>query len=246
MKNLIIRTNNELVNLASKTLLVLLMLIVSGCASIPVVPEKGKSTIAITIDIDVHARYTGFGGFKPEKVFYIKLDNKDDTLKKEQIIAYGYRNCPFLDSFGGGCTDTFLLNTEPGVYAAVGAYGKTGTVFTTIFFPEDVIKSTIVTVGQDSLVYMGRYVFYSATLLRQMETPDDYQNHYYKRVLSNYGDLRNLITPASSLYFAVKTKEKFNSAIEEKRFLNKYIEMFKNTELENEIINRLNELNSFR
>lgn len=222
--------------------LVFLLLLVSGCTGIPVVAEKGKSSVAITIDVDVHAQITVLQSFKPEKVFYIKLDNKDDTLKKNQIIAYGYRNCPFFNELFGTCNDTFLLNADPGIYAAVGAYGKSGTVMTTIFFPEDVIKSTIVTVGQDSLVYMGRYEFYTATLFRQMETPDDYQKHYYKLALSNTGDLRNLIIPASPLYLAVKTKKIFNSTTDEKQFLNKYIKEFKDSGLENEIVNRLNEL----
>lgn len=126
-----------------RLLLVLQIFLCSGCAGIPVAAEKGKSSVAIAIKLDVHSQLTVMQSFVAEKVFYIKLDSKEDSLKKNQVIASSYQDCPFFDELFGVCKDTFLLNVEPGVYAAVGAYGKAGTVETTVFFPEDVIKSTV-------------------------------------------------------------------------------------------------------
>jgi hypothetical protein len=214
------------------------------CPEIQVAADKGKSSLAIAIDVDVHAQLTVMQSFVPKTVFYIKLDSKEDSLKKDRIIASGYRNCTFINGLFGKCKETFLLNTEPGIYAAVGAYGTAGTVEAMVFFPEEVITSTVVEVIPDSIAYMGRYDFYTTTFFTQLpnDSHDEYQKHYYLLAINNFGDLRKKIVPHPALYFALMKKEITQSPEAESAFLNKYASIFSENGYSIRFKNRIDEL----
>lgn len=158
------------------------------------------------------------------------------------ILSGRYRNCTFINGLLGRCKETFLLNTDPGIYAAVGAYGTAGTVKTMVFFTEEVIKSTVVEVMPDSIGYMGGYDFYPATFFKKItdDSPDEYQKHYYRLAINNFGDPREMLDPPLS--FELMKKEITKSPEAEKAFLNTYANTFSDNGYNIRFKNRIDEL----
>ena len=174
---------------------ILLMAVVSSslvaCQTIPAPMALNDKSSGIAIAVFIKE----FGGVhQPEKIYFIKLDENADEnalFSRTNIIQTNFRRGNYI----------YLLNAEPGNYAAVGGYeGPTsntrttssGWVITTgsgssskkdedkstkiTYFPKEMIKSTRVTVTPGMMAFMGEYQIRT----KQLKKPDDAQMHYYK------------------------------------------------------------------
>lgn len=134
---------------------------------------------------------------QPEKVYFVKMDQNADEnflFTRTNIIQTNFIRGNYI----------YLLNAEPGDYAAVGGhYGpksstartsSSGWTITTgsgsasstkkdedkstriVYFPKEMIKSTRVTVTPGMMAFMGEY----QVRTKQLKKPDDAQMHYYK------------------------------------------------------------------
>ena len=143
-----------------------------GCATLP--PPKPLDPQRAIIGISVKNRAPiRVIAQKNTVVYFIKVDKEEDLYTQEDIIQSNYAN--------GG--QVYLLNAEPGRYAAVASfYLRVGNKWTTIF-PKELIKLTEVTVAPGTIAFMGDYVVDSDT---GTENYDDAQSHYSRLVYTGY------------------------------------------------------------
>jgi len=216
----------------------------NGCVrSIPLAVNNETSAIAIKIDQRYTFIETSF--FLPsvksymmgiKNIYVIKLKDKSDSLKQDRMLASNFSLKPLFSGH-----DTFLLNIEPGYYAAVGAM-EDGIY---IYFPEEVIKESITEVKPNTMAYMGQFELQTISN-RSKYIPDELQQYYYSNLLF-YGHrdiqgkmfITNMPLPQ---FHAPKVKTILKSAELEKQFLSGILNTFSNTEWMQKIQNRLNEL----
>ena len=166
-----------------------------SCQTIPAPMALNDKSSAIAIAVFIKE----FGGSRqPEKLYLVKMDKDADEnsiFTRTNIIQTNFIRGNYI----------YLLNAEPGNYAAVGAfYGPESTsntrttssgwkITTTtgggfsnkqnedkstwiVYFPKEMIKSTRVTVTPGRMAFMGEYMVGT----RQLKSPDGAQLHYYK------------------------------------------------------------------
>lgn len=165
-----------------KAYAILPVLLVVGCASMPVPRLEDPQTSAIGIEVETQAP-VGIFRNKPDRIFFVRIDGEGD-ITQNQIIPSNFARDGRI----------YLLNAKPGKYAAVAAFrsqagapfapapqsgvsvsvsvGKTG--YTT-YFAKELIEATKVDVGRGEVVFMGSYVVRQSVGLRDAEP---IQNHY--------------------------------------------------------------------
>ena len=222
--------------------LLTITLLTGGCAKAPVATDANSSSVAITIDVDIYKNPLNMQNLKPETVYFIKLDSETDTLLKDSVIASNFKYESLLGNIKDGGVDSFLMNIPAGTYAAVAVSGLSGgnSPFRgrgnnqqIIFFPEEVIRESLVTVEPGSMVYMGNFEFNRVAFWNGMKNADEYQDHYY-----------NFIRKKSYLSqpYAATAKKIKNSNDDEKSFLKGHISTFKKTGWLTKLEKRLNQL----
>jgi len=220
-----------------------LLLVSGGCAktvNIPQAESASKSAIAISIHARIHLSYTQWGLFSPSSIYFIKLNDEKDSIRKADLIPSNY----VIRSIGRR-PNVFLLNVEPGMYAAVGAVGKASGVKIFAYFPEEMVKKTTIHVKPNSFYYVGTFTFETGSEMYSNQL-DATQNFYYKGLL--LGDHRevagkqkisNIKNPQ---YIPLVLKESNSAKSDEIEFLKDHKEVFKSTGWDSKIQNRLNEL----
>lgn len=223
-----------------KSLSLLALFVLFSCASIPKQTAQNNSAIAITISADVRSGLLSVKNVKPEKVYFIKLNSTNDSLLKNSGIVSEYNFESWLGSLTSDSTDNFLFDVEPGIYAAVAAYGQargaTGSNNPVlILFPEKMIKSTILEVKPNTIVYAGKYILDRGSFMDNMKDADEIQKYYYKPLIQKFREF-GLITISSPLKQIEQSKQI------EIDFLKGYSSKFSGTDWEIKLKNRLKEL----
>ncbi len=240
------------------------LVMISGCSTIsnnkllskafdiPPIPKQSfenRSGIAITVDQDygrvtIVGNHIDFGGkFKIKEIFFIKLNDRNDSLKKDKTIASDYYYEPVMAGFQADAVDNFLLDVEPGFYAAVGA--KAGRYY--LYFPEEIIKASVVEVKANRMVYMGEFKLEEISRKSADNSPDNFQYHYYSNLLlggHRYDIPGKVVIPwgHSTLFHAPKENKIIKSEEVEIDFLESYRGHFKKSGWEAAIENRLSDL----
>ncbi|MFC1479784.1 hypothetical protein ACFL6F_04220 [Planctomycetota bacterium] len=178
--------------LMTASMILLLVVLFGGCATIPVEePQAKKGVIAINATVFLKGDLLNWfpGTIQPIHAYFVKLDKGADMFKQTKIIRSN-------QTVGD---DMYLLNAEPGTYVAIGlqavqerdkkeeekkhAYDNTKMrFFKEVFFPKKLIKMTKVTVKPDSAAYMGMYMVSEPKFTERSKILDDAQKHYYKVV----------------------------------------------------------------
>ncbi len=213
---------------------------------VPPIPEpssENRSGIAITVDQNIRTGLLNEGKSQIKKIFFIKLEDKNDSLKKNKTIASNYYYVPFMAGFQADAVDNFLLDIEPGYYAAVGA--MVGMYY--VYFPEEVIKASIIDVKPNRIVYMGEFKLQKISYNKNNNSPDRLQHYYYSNVLlgSHRYEVHGKVAMPwgySSLFQAPKINKIIKSNEEEIDFLEGYLGFFKNSGWSESIQNRLSDL----
>jgi len=137
---------------------------------------QGNSTIGLTMKFAAPIGPRE----KAEVVYFIKIEEDSNLLEVKSVIR---------STFYEG-NQIYLTEVKPGKYAIV-ATGKEkvvpyyGDVELTVYFSEDLIKKTIVTVNASDFVYMGNY-YIKTKMLQPNKDLDKAQLHYYRLIT---GDL---------------------------------------------------------
>ncbi|MBI1887095.1 MAG: hypothetical protein HYS19_01780 [Nitrosomonadales bacterium] len=165
-----------------KAYAILFVLLVTGCASMPVPRMEDTQTSAIGIQVEAQAP-VGIFSNKPDRIFFVRIDG-EGNIEQNQVIPSNFAKDGRI----------YLLNAKPGKYAAVAAFrsqagspfapapqpgisvsvsvGKTG--YTT-YFSKELIEATKVDVGHGEVTFMGSYVVKQSVGLTDAEP---IQNHY--------------------------------------------------------------------
>jgi hypothetical protein len=124
-----------------------------GCATLPAPELLDPQRAVIGISVKTRVPLLKFPD-RPDMVYFIKGDEGEDlyTQGSESLIQ--------SNNLEGGYV--YLLNAEPGRYAAVACYlekeTEQGTYEYWTFFPEEMIKLTEVLVAPGTIAFMGEYV----------------------------------------------------------------------------------------
>lgn len=245
------------------TIIYILQTLVIGCAISPpiIAPNNGRSAIAIKIWMDTWShgltlpslnKTSGIQRIRPEYIFFIKLNSIHDTFKKKELFVSNYYYQSIKSGFQMDTVDSFCMNVEPGIYAVVGAVGigQTSGEQYIIFFPKNMIETTITVVQPDTITFMGEYVLDRFTTISiRMEQYNQEQpamgtegrtdqndpqmfyfnNHLFDLLMLNdkesvISKYRNLLPIMASMYESNHTDEA------EIEFLNKHIKTFENSD----------------
>jgi len=160
----------------------ILIFLITGCATLPAPIIESPQASAIGIQVKTEAPVGIFTDI-PDRIFFVKIDN-DDSIKQNQIIPSNYAKDGRV----------YLLNANPGQYAAVAAFKKqkalpfssapqsgvsvsfsVGSTGYTTYFPRELIEATRVNVGSSEAVFMGSYVVKQTVGLKEAEP---IQYHY--------------------------------------------------------------------
>ncbi len=201
-------------------------------------PIAGNSSaIAITVDQD----FAGRTKLRVETVMIIKLKDKNDSLKQNEILSTNYYRTPFMVGFQADAIDSFLLNVEPGVYAAIGAF--TDGIF--MYFPKEVINASMVEVKPNNMVYMGEFKLQNISY-EDAYFPDEFQQYYYSNQLfEKHKDYQgNMLISYSNirLHHASKVKNVITSTNFEIIFLKSCLSTFNESGWKDMIETRLRDL----
>ncbi|MCP3940029.1 MAG: hypothetical protein GY710_00910 [Desulfobacteraceae bacterium] len=213
-----------------------LSVLFAGCAGkIPQSTMNNNSALSISAGLNARASFLTKESINTTNVFFIRLDDENDSLQKQKVITSNYNKTPLMVGFQMDNIDSFCLNLEPGIYAAVAAkgVGANSNVKYYIYFPEEMIKKTIVNLKQNSMRYLGEFDFEDVSYKNQMNNPDKVQFYYFASGLidgvpgtSKPRYISNFITPQHHS----PSLEKFaNSKEKEVKFLNSVSGSFKNT-----------------
>jgi hypothetical protein len=178
-----------------KQIMIIMMLsavLSTGCASISVEePKPLKSLVALNTTVFLKADMLNWfpGTIRPVHAYFVKLEDGADLFAQKKIIQSNL-------TVG---EDMYLINAEPGTYAAVGMEAvqerekkedekkhpydnETMKFYKQVFFPKKMIELTKVTVGPDSAAFMGMYMVSEPKFTERGRILDNAQKHFYKVV----------------------------------------------------------------
>lgn len=219
-----------------------------GCATKSPAPlDDESSVLAINVGVGFHSNLTTFDCFRPEIVYFIKLDADNNIMSDDLIESTMNVEAWWGDNFIGRNT-TYLFNLKPGKYAAVAAYGygyiSNGNVI--YLFSEEMIRSSIVEVKTGSFVYMGAFLSEQGSLFKRFDTADNIQKFYFNKLSSIYKEHGGLLSghlfSEEYFYIATPLKEKFVSKEYKQKFLESQLKDFRGTEWEYLIKKEINAL----
>ena len=165
-----------------------------ACVSPPPTPEDSKSA-GLALHLDARGPITVFR-HKVDHVLFVEVDEEQgDSLLRSNIFYSNYSNDGYF----------YLLNPPPGRYIAVAGVGTreglplssppkrdtfTGKIETSpvdlttsisfsdsIYFNEELVRRTEVTVQPGSLTFMGEFLVHTSVLKRVV---DPVQAHYFR------------------------------------------------------------------
>jgi hypothetical protein len=235
-----------------------------GCATAPPkVQNEKKSAIAISVfmnnfSIGTGAKSLGEENVRFDYIFFIQLNNLDDSLLKRELFVSNYVYESLKASFQFDAVDSFFLNVDPGIYAAVGAVGtgRNSQEKFIIYFPKDMIESTIRKVQPNTVTYMGKYILNKLASLdifgfkrKQLKigsnetSNNDPQIFYSENYAFDFLKLEDGKTVISKYNHPVVVLSSLNKSLcsehDEYIFLNNHLKTFAETNWVSKIKNRL-------
>jgi len=221
---------------------------------VPTSMNDDNSAIAISVGVDSRSGWKDVEMVKMEKLFFIRLNNESDNLKNVSLKKSNFYYESLMVGFQTDSIDSFLMNTEPGVYAAVGGIGvgmNSGARFY-IYFSKEMIKKTIIEAKPGTIVYMGDFVLENVAYSYQMHEPDELQTYYFTNLLfDDHKQFHNKVGLIIKDILTWYTDPQFHSPKlysgsyskeTERKFLNSHLGTFKGTEWVNKIKNRISEI----
>lgn len=160
-----------------------LLLLLSACSSTrmmvpPSTPlNPNRSVVGISLK--------GGGAFAPTAVYFIRVQDGEDTASGTQLITSNYQTR--VDMYQ---QQFYLLNAEPGRYLAVACIKEGWGTFLhatgLTFFRMYSIQATEVVVKPGEVGFMGEYdLSFPFVALLYLNDPDKAQLHYQKLMVSN-------------------------------------------------------------
>ena len=194
-----------------KIVLCVLLISALGCGlpkNLRTVGEKDNSVIGISVKTITLSIFRN----KPEVIYFVKLDEKDENNLGNKIIPTNYTRGDYV----------YLINAKPGKYAAVASFfTQTENSYNT-FYDAAMIQSSVIEVGLNQLVYVGDFVVENQmkNLYQNIEqNGDKSQLHYYNLLKSfMYGTTycgvlsKNGKTKEGEIEFLKKTKVYFKDS----------------------------------
>jgi hypothetical protein len=223
-----------------KLILLFLVLFLSCISAPPKQSDPNNSAIGISITVEPSCLT-----FK--NIAFIRLNSIDDSLIQYPIIfSNDYYSTTFMRNLLelSGAVDNFLFDIKPGIYAAVGAYAQENSSEYLILFPEKMIKSTIIEVKPNSLVYSGRFYLKTPNLFEtiagEKKEIDNTQRYYHRPLLQ---ELKKIVGNLVMIHVLTPSLDEVKQSTEiENKFLKIYQNTFKDTEWAEKINNRLKSL----
>ena len=152
----------------------LLLLLAAACKSPPppVPATAGASVVALALRTrpDREVR-TG----RPVQAYFVKLAEGTDAAKQPVLLRSNFTE--------GGVM--YLLDAEPGRYAAVACYGRGEGREWTAYFPEDLILASAKDVPEGKAVLLGSF---EMDLRPITTTGDEAQHHYFQLLWPNWNE----------------------------------------------------------
>jgi hypothetical protein len=149
---------------------------------------------------------------RQDTVYFVKLDDKDESLLGAKLIPSNYTRGDFA----------FLVNAEPGKYAAVASYFQQTDNTYNSFYDLNTIQNTVTVVGPGQIAYMGAITVdnHLNNIYNNIEqNGDKAQLHYYNLLKSiiygtHYCGSLNIKEQSSQLEkeFLIKTKGYFKDS----------------------------------
>lgn len=230
-----------------------------SCISIP---EKyrnsANSVIAVSLNVDVpegtpfvNTIFTLWVGYSSVSMIFIKLNSLDDSLNKDEIYISNFNNPKALIDSPENDRHSFLLDAPPGIYAIVAAYGESvGSQGKyppdhILFFPKEMIKSSIIKVEAGNIAYMGTYTISNCGIEPNIVNTDSTQRHYYqlmypKKDGSGKAFARYLKSRYKDFYIpcAPKMLRVQKSSQDEKKFWKEHLYNFKKSSWYNNVLEK--------
>lgn len=195
----------------------------TACATTAKPPEMlGTQPAGIGISVGIDS---ALQNQKPNAAYFVKLSDRNNVLSVYPVIRSNYVNG----------YSVYLLNAEPGLYAAVAAsYSQfmpaappaTGGVTVTVsggtigrvaYFPEDMIRKTVVEVRPGSISYMGTFEVDMA-FMAGFRSADKAQVHYRSQMQTGLAstfestEKKSVRDLASEKEFFQKAREDFTES----------------------------------
>jgi hypothetical protein len=159
-----------------KIVFILIALSLTGCGlpkSLRVADTKDSSVIGISIRTITLKIFNN----KPETVYFVKLDEKDENNLGSKIIPSNYARGDYV----------YLINAQPGKYAAVASFFTQTDNSYNSFYDAAIIRSTVIDVGPNQIVFAGKLSIENKmkNLYQNIEqNGDKAQLHYYSLLKS--------------------------------------------------------------
>lgn len=156
-------------------IIILLSIVSCGVPKNLRVPENKDSSI---IGISIKTVTLSIFRNKPEVVYFVKLDEKDENNLGDKIIPSNYIRGDFA----------YLINAQPGKYAAVGSFfTQTDNSYNT-FYDATIIKNSIIEVGPNQIVFAGKFNIenHMKNLYKNIEQNGDKAQIHYFNLLKTF------------------------------------------------------------
>ncbi len=154
-----------------KIIFIIIALTMLGCGlpkSLRVADSKDSSVIGISIRTLTLKVFSN----KPEVVYFVRLDEKDENNLGSKIVPSNFVRGDYA----------YLINARPGKYAAVASlFTQTDNSYNS-FYDAAIIKNTIIEVGPNQIVFAGKLKIENQmkNLYQNIEqNGDTAQLHYY-------------------------------------------------------------------
>lgn len=219
--------------------LCILVFITTGCVSLPPQKPDNERSSIIAVSIKIEQPIPLFKSY-PEAVCFIKLGEKHDILKPGRIIQSNYSNGDHI----------YLLNAEPGRYAAVAAFEKApqqsgskekdeneNSAYNSFYFSRDIIELSEIEVMPGEISFMGSFTLKKPFTL-SFSDPDEAQLFYRSKLqprLEKDGNNDTFVKIFSTLCgstdyaVAISSKEIEKNLVSELDFLKESLENFNGT-----------------
>jgi hypothetical protein len=132
-------------------------------------PDKADSSV---IGISVKTLTLKVFKNRQDTVYFVKLDEKDDNLLVTKLIPSNYTRGDYA----------YLINAEPGKYAAVASFFQQTDNSYNSFYDLNTIKNNVITVGPKQIAFMGAITVenhYKNIYNNIEKNGDKAQLHYY-------------------------------------------------------------------
>ena len=189
----------------TSVLFLLALVLLSGCSSLPVPEPLSGSSSGIGIAVKNRAPIRLFGN-RPDRIYFVKLDDGSNATAATRVLPSNYARGKYV----------YLLNAQPGRYAAVASFRRqvvlgAPTSKYSVYFSEELIKVTEITVHPAEMSFMGEFVVDTSLGLKKA---DKTQLHYHGLIGS--GDPQGWLMSLDYAYRGSMHKSARNQELEAK------------------------------